>query len=280
MAAASSIKDIVVLVDLGGERRPVTVAADLARRTGAEVTGIAMAFNPLVPMYTSAAPVPADFIVQAQKQSLAEAKAAGDAFQAIAGKAGVKATTRIAQSITGDGFADVVSGSLLADLAVVGQDDPDQPEPMREALIEAFLFQSGLPTLLVPHSGVAAFAPDKAVIAWKASATAARAVRAALPLLAMARSISIVTVDEGREAAVPGAELAVYLKRRDLDATVRNISGSASGAGREILEFCSEAGADVLVMGAYGHSRLREFLLGGVTRHILTNATLPVLMTH
>lgn len=277
----SSVRDIVVIVDNAGERRAAVVAADLARRTGAHLTGVALAFEPLIPVYTIAAPIPTDFVVAAHEQGMADAKTALEAFDAIGQQAGVHVEGRVGESIAGDGFATVVRNAILADLAVVGQDDPDRPEPMREAVIESLLFQAGLPTLLVPYSGVSQFAPDKVVVGWNGSAAAGRAVRAAMPLLAMSKSVLVAMVDEGRQPpGEPGADIGAYLARHDLDVTVRMIPSLPNGAGEALLAFAAEENAGWMVMGAYGHSRLREFLLGGATRHTLANATLPVLMSH
>ena len=277
----SALKDITVIVDTGGERRAAKLAADLAQTTGAHLTGIALAVDPMVPVYTVAAPIPTDFIVAAHEQGVADAKAALAAFDAIGSAAGVTSEGRIAESITGD-FSSVIRNVILTDLAVVGQDDPDRAEPLRAALIEALLFQAGLPTLLVPYAGPRGFSADKVVIAWNGSSQAARAVRAALPLLAMAKSVLVAIVDEGAPPAdrIQGADIGTYLARHDLDVTVRTIANAHEGAGQAVLKLAADEGATWMVMGAYGHSRIRQFLLGGVTRHVLANATIPVLMAH
>ena len=277
----ASIRDILTIVDLGGERRAAIVAADLARRTGAHLTGLSLAFDPLVPVYSVGAPIPTEFITSAHEQAIADARAAAEAFMAIGERAGISVEARTAESVAGDGFVSVVRNLVLTDLAVVGQQNPDAPEPMREALIEAILFQAGLPTLLVPYAGVSGFAPERVVVAWNGSAAAGRAVRAAMPLLAMARHVLVAMVDEGRQPpGEPGADIGAYLARHDLDVTVRAIAAMPSGSGATLLTFAAEEGADWMVMGAYGHSRLLEFLLGGVTRHVLASATLPVLLSH
>jgi len=280
--AEGAIKDITVIVDNGGDRRPARLAAELARVTGAHLTGIALAVDPIVPVYTVAAPIPTDFIVAAHEQSVADAKAALAAFDAIASAAGVTREGRFAESITGD-FSGVVRNALLTDLAVVGQDDPDAGgEPLRGALIEALLFQSGVPTLLVPARGVTELRTQKAIVAWNGSAQAARAVRAAMPLLARAESVLVVIVDEGAAPAgvEQGAEIGAYLARHDLKVEVRTVANAHEGAGQAILNLAAEEDATWLVMGAYGHSRIRQFLLGGVTRHVLGRAAIPILMAH
>jgi nucleotide-binding universal stress UspA family protein len=277
----AAIRDVTAIVDGGGEQRAAKVAAELARVTDAHLTGLALAVDPLVPVYTVAAPIPTDFIVAAHEQGVADAKAALEAFDRIGQAAGVTSGGRVVQSISGD-FSSLVRNALLTDLAVVGQNDPGREEPLRDALVEALLFQCGLPTLLVPYSGVREFRADKAVIAWNGSPQSARAVRAAMPLLAMAKSVLVAIVDEGAPPAgiEQGADIGAYLARHDLDVTVRTIANAHEGAGQAVLMLAADEEASWLVMGAYGHSRIRQFLLGGVTRHVLASATLPVLMAH
>ncbi len=280
--AEGAIKDITVVVDNGGDRRPAKLAAELARVTGAHLTGVALAVDPVVPVYTVAAPIPTDFIVAAHEQSMADANAALAAFDAIGQAAGITSEGRLAESISGD-FTGVVRNTLLTDLAVVGQEDPDvDGEPLRGALIEALLFQAGVPTLLVPTRGVSELKTQKAIVAWNGSVQAARAVRAAMPLLARAESVIVAIVDEGAAPTdiAQGADIGAYLARHDLKVDVRVIANAHEGAGAAILNLASEEAADWLVMGAYGHSRIRQFLLGGVTRHVLGRSPIPILMAH
>lgn len=281
MNHGASIKDMLVIVDLGGDRRPVAVAADLARSLGAHLTGLALAFDPIIPVYTVAAPIPTDFIVAAHEQGLADARASLAAFKAMTDAAGIPAEPRLAESVTGDGFAAIAGNAVLSDLVVVGQQNPDRVEPMREAVIEALLFQAGVPTLLIPYSGRPEMKFDRAVVAWNGSAAGGRAVRAALPLLAGTKEVLAVVVKEAKAGdEEPGADIGAYLARHGINVTVRTVTEAPTGIGATLLSFASDEEADYVVMGAYGHSRIREFLIGGVTRHILAHATLPVLMAH
>jgi nucleotide-binding universal stress UspA family protein len=135
--------------------------------------------------------------------------------------------------------------------------------------------------LLVPHAGPAEFKSDHAVIAWNGGTTAARAVRSAMPLLKMSKKVTVVIVEGGRKRTeIAGADLATYLARHDLDVTIRTVTRTPSGIGQTIIDFAGDEGADWMVMGAYGHSRLREFILGGTTARILKSMPLPVLMAH
>jgi nucleotide-binding universal stress UspA family protein len=273
----SSIRDILVIID--ADRRAAMAAAEIAGRTGAHLNGVALTFEALLPIYTVAAPVPTELLVAAHDQSLGEAEQARRDFEAIAAKAGLSASSRVAETIAGDGLLGIIGSCVLTDLAVVGQTDPDHREPMRDVLIESLLFHARLPLMLIPYAGVRNFVPDRAIIGWNGSATAARSIRAALPLLSLAKSVTVVVVEE-KCSGLPAAEVVAYLARHAIVAEQRRIPNPSMGAGQALLTYAAEQNADWLVMGAYGHSRMREFLLGGVTRHIIGDATLPVLMTH
>jgi len=281
MTSTSGIHDIYAVIDLGGDQRSAKVAIDLARRNDAHLTGLSFAFQPIIPVYTMAAPVPTDFIVAAHEHAIADAKAAAAKFEASAKASGVVFNARCLESMPGDGFEGAVRAFQLSDLVVVGQQDPDRLEPMREGLIEALLFQAGVPVLLIPHGGVSTFTPDRAVIAWDSTATAARSVRASMPLLSQAKEVHVVTIAEERKhVEVPGTGLARYLSRHNMQVETSQVDSAARDTGSAILEFANAKNADWIVMGAFGHSRVREFFLGGATRAMLSSATLPVFMAH
>lgn len=280
--AVSPINDMHVIVDLSGERRPVAIAADLARLLDAHLTGVALAFEPVVPVYTMTTPLPTDLIVAAHEQAVSDAKQAATAFEHIAAAAGVRYASRTTESVGGDGLEGVTRSLAMSDLLVVGQQNPDAPEPMREALIEAMLFQSGAPILIVPYAGVRTFTPGRAIVAWDGGAAAAHAVRAAMPLLHLAKEVVVVLVKENikRATELAGADIATHLARHNLNVEVREITNATGDIGQTILSFAADEAADWMVMGGYGHSRMREFFLGGATRGILESMTLPVLMAH
>ena len=280
--AVSPINDMHVIVDLSGERRPAAIAADLARLLDAHLTGVALAFEPVVPVYTMTTPLPTDLIVAAHEQAVSDAKQAATVFEHIAAAAGVRYASRTTESVGGDGLEGVTRSLAMSDLVVVGQQNPDAPEPMREALIEAMLFQSGAPILIVPYAGVRTFTPGRAIVAWDGGAAAAHAVRAAMPLLHLAKEVVVVLVKENikRSTDLAGADIATHLARHNLNVEVREITNATGDIGQTILSFAADEAADWMVMGGYGHSRMREFFLGGATRGILESMTLPVLMAH
>ena len=276
------IADMHVVVDLAGERRAVTIAAELAGRLSAHLTGLALALEPLVPAYAMAAPIPTDFVVAVGEQAIADAAAAAAAFETAARDADVRFEARTLISIAGEGFMRAAGELRLSDLVVVGQDDPDRPEPMRSPLIESILFEAAAPALVIPYAGVSRLKTARAIVAWDGSAPAARAMRAAMPLLQLADEVKVVTVteQEKRSAAALGVDIGAHLARHGLKVDVRRMDNSVGNIAACLLNYAADEGSDWMVMGAYGHSRMRELLLGGATRDILASMTLPVLMTH
>lgn len=148
------------------------------------------------------------------------------------------------------------------------------------ALIESALMSAGRPILLTPQSTLPKSIGQTVAIGWDASAEAAHAVTAAMPFLKLAKTIDIITVRVGGLEAKAADDLAGYLALHGLTARERVVDPKGRSVGQVLLDAAQTSGADLLVMGGYGHSRLREFILGGATRHILTTATMPVLMAH
>jgi nucleotide-binding universal stress UspA family protein len=178
----------------------------------------------------------------------------------------------------------IATQGRYSDLVVVGQAAPEGGGPEDNLHIEAALFDTGRPALVVPHAGPAGSLGRRVLVAWNGSREAARAVHDALPLMAGAEAVTVVTIDpeSGPDAhgEEPGADIARHLARHGLPVTVRRVVGSGIAAGDLLLNEAADLGADLIVMGAYGRSRLREFVLGGATRTMLRQMTVPVLMAH
>jgi nucleotide-binding universal stress UspA family protein len=275
-----AIKDIFTIVDLFDNAMPAAaVALDLAPRVGAHVTGLALAMEPLAPGFLGS-PIPADYIVGAMEEAQRQAGEAADRFTALAKAAGVPSEARTTTVLAG-ATAPIVAQAHLSDLVVIGQEDPDHPEPMRAALTEAVLFDASVPLLIVPYRWRKGLGLNRAVVAWDGSSTAARAVHAALPLLEMAKSVEVTIVGSSRFlGGEPGADVAAYLARHDLDVTVNTVSRDTGDVAGTLNAHLTEVDADFLVMGAYGHSRLREFIVGGATRDMLETMSVPTVMAH
>ena len=275
-----ALKDILTIVDLAGAQPAAKYAVDLAVRNDAHVTGLSIAFEPVVPAF-AAAPMPADYLSVAHDQAIAAAKDARAAFDDIARVAAAKSESRVAEILTGGPVENVLRHCRTTDLVVVGQLNPDAPEPMRELIIESILFESGVPVLLVPYIGVTKTEAKNIVIGWDGSSTATRAVHASLPILEQADTVTVLQVERGSSGSShPDTEIAAYLARHNLDVTVEVITNPQTGVGDTLLNYVSDNGNDLVVMGGYGHSRIREFLFGGATREILSSMTIPVFMTH
>ena len=176
----------------------------------------------------------------------------------------------------------VMDHGRAADLIIAGQTDPDWDLSPLMDFPERLALESGRPVLVVPYIGRYPEIGRNVVIAWKATREAARAAFDALPILAQAEKVQVLEVRERRDGAslAPDPTIAASLARHGIKATVRTSIAADMSVGDEILSRLADADADLLVMGAYGHSRMREFVFGGATRHIARHMTVPTLFSH
>lgn len=173
----------------------------------------------------------------------------------------------------------VARGGRLCDVIVVAGRPEEPGSPPATATVEAALLESGRPVLIAPPGGARSLGARVAV-AWNGSAEASRAVAAAIPVLAQAEKVAVLTAGEGEDALMTADGLVRYLAWHEIAASAEVLSPGPEGAGVRLLEEAERLGADLLVMGAYTHNRLRQMIFGGVTRHVLTHARLPVLVAH
>lgn len=274
------IKDMILLTDQVHKSSPAAhVALELARLTGAHLNAVGLAIDPVLPGVMMA-PIPVEAMEATRLQAVASARAGLDRFAALAAETEVSTESRLSEVMIGGAVETFAAQCRLTDLVVIGQSDPDNPEPLRDQLIEAALFEGVAPSLLVPYAGVEHFTCDNVMIAWDGSRTAARAVHAALPILALAKKVTILIVAGPRFAGEPGADLATLLARHGCLVTVETIPAGSSGVAEALLNHITDGGFDLVVMGGYGHSRLQEFIFGGATRDMLKSMTVPVIMAH
>jgi nucleotide-binding universal stress UspA family protein len=184
------------------------------------------------------------------------------------------------RELTGREDSETAARALLFDLTICGRPD-EASEGAYAPALEAALFEAGRPVLVVP-GGFETEIGRRALIGWSGTRECARAVTGALPILAAGGQAEVVALVE--EGETPGGvkdpqAAADWLNLHGIDARARRVP-LADGAGAALMQAASERDADLLVMGAYGHSRLREFVLGGATREVLTHCALPVLMAH
>ena len=164
------------------------------------------------------------------------------------------------------------------DLIVIGRPGPEPQNP-RMPPLEAALFDTGRPVLVVPPTSPRTLARN-VLIAWNGSVEQARTNAFAMPLLRFADKVTVLTVEDGTTPGPSGEEAARHLRRNGIKATALTVKSGARKSGVTILDQATVLGCDLLVKGAYTQSRLRQMIFGGATRHILANSTLPVLMAH
>lgn len=258
----------------------VAVAARLALREEAHLVGAAMTGLSAFMFPVSAMSVGMPPVVFPIDELRDEADAALTRFESAAQQAGVLSFE--ARRIDDDAAVGICLQARYGDLVVISQDGPDAPSSrLRSDFAQYVLLHSVRPVLVVPAAGVDGELGNRITVAWNGSSEAARAIASALPLLKRAGRVDLVVfdadnTDEGQE---PGADVAVYLARHGVK-VVLSSSASDDDVGKALLKFAAEKQSDLIVMGAYGHSRLREVVLGGVTQSALSRSTLPLWMAH
>lgn len=277
-------KDLLVQIDDGkASLRRAEAAIAVAQRFGAHLAGLCVVAEPEVPGYVLAqVPMGAWDAQISQLRERAEAAAA--AFRTAAQRAGLAADCRVESSI-GPGMAEVVAlHARHADLAILGQDDPEDPRPGGSGLIGDVVLASGRPVLAVPYIGASPNLGERILVAWDGGREAARAINDALPFLVAAKSISVVVINASsrreRHGSIAGADISLHLARHGVKVQAEPIEITGISVGEALLSRLVDEAADLLVMGAYGHSRFRQTVLGGVTRTILESMTVPVFMSH
>ncbi len=276
-----ALKDILLLLDTAeGPSQSADTAIDLANRFGAHVTALALSVDPIVPGLV-VAPIPIELIEASREAAMKIATDAVARFEELARRSDISRETRIAEVLMG-GIPQTFSiATRLTDLVVIGQDHPDHREPLREVLIETALFEGIAPILFVPYIAREPLKTNKVMVAWDGSRPAARAIHAAVALLPAGTSISIVMIGSAADqVGEPGADLATWLARHRFRVSIETLPSAGLTVAQTMLNHVADRGFDLVVMGGYGHSWIREALIGGATRDILAAMTVPVLMAH
>jgi len=279
-----SWKNLLVQVDGGrqsGDRIDTAIA--LAQRFEAHLTGLVVVDEPTLPGYVMAR-IPAAAWEARRQERRRKAERLLEQFRATAERAGVNVDSRLDFAVDGDVARVLPIHARHADLTVLGQHDPEDGQAGGNLLIGDVALSCGRPILVIPFIGAGATLGERILVAWDGGREATRAVNDALPLLKRAAKVTVVTVNPGmrpgRHGSVAGADISLHLARHGVNVEVQSLEVRDIGIGDAILSRLSDISADLLVMGAYGRSRLRETLLGGVTHHILATMTVPVLMSH
>lgn len=281
------LRDLVVVLD--GRSRDdakLTIAINLALRHDAHLTGLCVQEHLLPADLSSALGGYPDlwaypeFSRQIEAQAAAAAAVIEAKFRECLRRDGVKGEW---VQETDSLVSAVVRRAHAADLVILGQNDPDSFVPaVARTLIEDVLMMSGRPLLLVPYAGTYRTIGTSVLIGWGGTRESARAVHDALPLIEPTAKVTVLTVQTPPESdTVPAADIANHLARHGLAVTAaRTFLADGLSPADALLDYASDCGADLLVVGGYGHSRTREMILGGVTRDLLRHMTVPVLMSH
>ncbi len=263
-------------------QRCIEVAARIARAEQAHLIGAAgtSIHTPLYPTGLADPTLPTLNARAEQAQQRLERVLS--VFDAAMGRIGVASfETRL---IEGDAVEAISVLARHCDLVVLGQTDPDAPAPLLPAdFPEDVILRCGRPVLVVPRAGQFDTVGRKPLVAWDSSMSAARSVANAIPLLQRAEQIDLVMFSpgakDGAHAKQSRTDMALYLARHGINIKAEH-RRAAVQVGPALLSLSSELGSDVIVMGAYGHHRLRDILLGSVTQSILQSTTVPALMSH
>ena len=270
-------KDIVV--HLAQDKRSparLEAAIELAERHDGRVIGVYVLPRLIVPGFASF-----ELSTEVYKRLDTEQRSLADEaerrFSERMAKTAVPSEWRL---MTGDPVDAMTTSVHYADIAIVGQTDPDDRSSL-SGLADSVVLGAGGPVLIWPYAGSFTVNAATVMLAWNGTREAKRALSDALPLLQQASKVIVFGVDTGDGKHIPGAEVGAYLARHGISTEARyTISSSDLGASDALLSEISDHGAGLLVMGGYGHHRMREVLLGGVTRDILRQMTVPVLMSH
>lgn len=275
------VKDLLVHVDTTQAcAKRVDAAFDLARRHSAHLTGLYVREQFRIPSYAEVH-LPAELMEAQREAGRKQALAAEAEFLAAAKKAKVPVEW---QCIKGEPIQVLDSFARQMDLTVVGQMQEQEPQWLSPPVADRLALEAGVPLLIIPDTGDVDVRFGRILVAWNGSREASRAVRDALPFLTQAEEVKIASVETGEDETSAADQTAVdigaHLDRHGVRSETLEVHGTDRDAGSLLLSAANEMGANLIVMGAYGHSRFRELVLGGATRHLIYHSTVPVLMSH
>ena len=276
------IKDIVLHLSADTKHEvAASYAVSVAKAFGANLAAVTFAYEAVLSATLKGSGLPVDFINAQRALAEEAANVAMIRLNEMARRNGVAVEARL-ETTSRAGAADIF-GHLARrfDVSIVGQANPDVVEP-QEQIIEAALFQSGRPVVVVPYIQKTGLTLNRVLVCWDGGRQAARAIADALPFLHRAKAVEVVVVTTKplKSDDLPGADIARHLTHHDLNVDLKRLVTGGSDVANTLLSYAADVSADFIVMGGYGHSRLREFILGGATRGVLSSMTIPTLMSH
>lgn len=274
-------QDLIVHID-DGEAMPgrLAVALELAERFGAHLTGVYVDPGLALPTLIDV-PVSPNLIEELESEHRARCERAEKSFNETVSRSEVHSEWRLAH---GELAGTLARHARYADLVILGQEGAQDQKMVIGGLPDNVVLTCGRPALVVPYIGVQTSPGRHVLVAWNGSREAARAVNDALPILIGAEKVEVMCANPQRgeedDADVPGADLCLHLARHGVKAEAQTLVANDVEVGDLLLSRAADHGADLIVMGAYGHARWREVVLGGVTKQLLEEMTVPVFMSH
>lgn len=274
-----ALKDILVHIDnTEACQSRLNAAIQLAQQHRAHLTGLFVISPVIMPGYV-AVEVP---IANLEAHERAQKELAEDAhthFIEEASKHGIECEWRCEE---GDFLNIIHHNARYADLIILGQSNPEDAYFNNDFLPEDIILKCGRPVMITPYIGIPETLNNNIMVAWNGSRESIRAVNDAIPLLQAANRVTVVSITEhaGGHNNLNDSDIVRHLIRHDINAHAIAINQGDLSIGNALLSYAADENFDLLVMGAYGHSRLREWILGGATRQLLDETTLPVLLSH
>jgi nucleotide-binding universal stress UspA family protein len=276
-------KNILVYLDQGASNKErVNTAIAIAIAHSAQLTGVVVNALPNFSILSRLGIGKDDALME---QARVDAQVAIERFELQTDKASIEADTRVIECLEGKAPEKLARMARIFDLSIMRQANPDKPNAAFIAeLSEEVMFSSGRPVFFMPYIGAHNIPCKTGLIAWDGSKAATRAIHDALPILEMMDKVTILIVDadkiEHYTDLKPGEALSRHLSAHGINNEVSRIPKGEASTSTIILNELSDTGADLLVMGGYGTPKLREIMLGGVTRTLFECMTVPVFMSH
>ncbi len=277
------IKNILLHLDhSSGCSNRLETAFALARENNAGITGLFVVPDYVVPSYVEAQ-ISVDLITDVTEKAIARAEEALVGYRQRAADAGVEMQAEV---VEGQVIPILREHTKYTDLLLLGQDNPEDPDNASYGLADALLFEGACACMVVPHSGKLEAPGKRILLTWNASRESARALREAMSMLQRAETVVVLSSepDDGDSSIARGhphaQELARFLESHGIESVSSGMADVDLSPSESILGQAADMNADMIVMGAYGHARLREIILGGVTRDLLKQSTVPLFLAH
>jgi len=274
------IKDVIVKLEQQARDPAQDFSISVAKTLGAHLAGVALAF---VPEVLSRFPqLPRDMLAEIVTHSENAAQAAIDRFDAAARQSEVSREHRMLKATEAEAPSVLATFARRFDLSVLMQSEPNVVN--NDDMIETSLLESGRPLVVVPYIQREGLQLNRVICCWDGSRAATRAINDALPLLVRAGTIDLLIVlnekTGSEEQEIHGIELEKHLARHDVKVEIETTRAADIDVTDAILSYAADRSGTLIVMGGYGHSRLREIILGGATRDMLKSMTVPIFMSH